>query len=67
MHSVGVSIVTQLSLALGLAGLFWPEKLAPVFDILMFPWPSTYRTVRTNSLVALLLAVLLFLFLFTGR
>ncbi len=67
MHSVGVSIVTQLSLALGLAGLLWPEKLAPVFDILMFPWPSTYRTVRTNSLVALLLAVLLFLFLFRGR
>jgi hypothetical protein len=67
MHSVGVSIVTQLSLALGLAGLLWPEKLAPVFDILMFPWPSTYRTVRTNSLVALLLAGLLFLFLFTGR
>jgi hypothetical protein len=67
MHSVGVSLVIQLSLILGLAGLLWPEKLAPVFDILMFPWPSTYRTVRTNSIAALLLSALLFLSLFAGR
>ena len=61
MHSVGVSLVIQLSLALGLAGLFWPEKLAPVFDVLMFPWPASYRTVRANSIAAIMLSVLLFL------
>jgi len=61
MHSVGVSLVIQFSLALGLAGLFWPEKLAPVFDLLMFPWPSSYRTVRANSIAAIGVSVLLFL------
>lgn len=61
MHSVGVSLVIQLSLALGLAGLFWPEKLAPVFDVLMFPWSASYRTVRANSIAAIMLSVLLFL------
>jgi hypothetical protein len=65
MRSVGVSLVIQCSLALGLAGLLWPEKLAVVFDILMFPWPSSYRTVRTNSIVALVLSGLLFLTLVT--
>jgi hypothetical protein len=65
MHTVGVSFVTQFALAFGLAGLLWPEKLAPVFDVLMFPWPSTYRTIRTNSIVALVLAGLLFLLLIT--
>jgi len=64
MHSVGVSLVIQCSLALGLAGLLWPEKLAAVFDVLMFPWPSSYRTVRTNSIAALVLSGLLFLSLF---
>ncbi len=61
MHLAGVSLVIQVSLAVGLAGLFWPEKLAPVFDVLMFPWPSSYRTVRANSVGAIILSVLLFL------
>ena len=67
MHSFTVSLVIQFALALGMAGLFWPEKLAPVFDILLFPWPSSYRTVRANSVAALLLSLLLFLSLFTRR
>jgi hypothetical protein len=67
MHSVGVSLVIQVSLIFGLAGLLWPEKLAPVFDILMFPWPSSSRTVRTNSIAALLLSALLFVSLFAAR
>jgi len=65
MHTVGVSLVTQLALAFGVAGLLWPEKLAPVFDVLMFPWPCTYRTVRANSIAAVVLAGLLFLSLLT--
>jgi hypothetical protein len=67
MRSVGVSLLVQCSLALGLAGLLWPEKLAGVFDILMFPWPASYRTVRANSIVALVLSGLLFLSLVTGH
>jgi hypothetical protein len=67
MHSVGVSLVIQLSLAVGLAGLLWPEKLAPVFDVLLFPWPSSYRTVRANSIAAILLSALLFLSLLARR
>jgi hypothetical protein len=67
MHSVGVSLVIQFSLALGLAGLFWPEKLAPLFDVLMFPWPASYRTVRVNSIAAIVLSVLLFLSLMPLR
>ena len=65
MHGVGVPLVIQLSLAFGVAGLLWPEKLAPVFDVLMFPWPSSYRTVRANCIGALMLSVLLFLSLLT--
>jgi hypothetical protein len=67
MHTVGVSLVIQLALGFGLAGLFWPEKLAPVFDVLMFPWPASYRTVRLNCIAAIILSVLLFLSLVPMR
>lgn len=67
MHSVGVLLLIQFSLALVLAGLLWPEKLAPVFDVLMFPWPASYRTVRANSVAAIVLSVLLFLSLLPLR
>lgn len=59
MHTLVVSFVAQVSLIFGIAGLFWPEKLLPIFDVLMFPWASSYRTVRLNSIAALMLAVLL--------
>jgi hypothetical protein len=55
-----LSLVIQLTLAFGLAGLLWPDKLLPVFDVLMFPWPASYRTIRTSSLGAILLSALLF-------
>jgi hypothetical protein len=53
-------LVVQLSLVFGVAGLLWPEKLVAVFDVLMFPWPATYKLVRANAWGALLLAVVLF-------
>lgn len=53
-------LVVQLSLVFGVAGLLWPEKLVAVFDVLMFPWPATYKHVRANAWGALLLAALLF-------
>jgi hypothetical protein len=61
MHSFGVSVMAQLCLVFGVAGLFWPEKFVAVFDVLMFPWPASYRTVRANSIAAILLSFLLFL------
>jgi hypothetical protein len=41
------------------AGLFWPEKIMPLFDVLMFPWAASYRSVRANSIAALGLSALL--------
>jgi hypothetical protein len=61
MNGMGVPLIAQLCLAFGMAGLFWPEKFLAVFDVLMFPWPSGYRTVRANSIAAIILALLLFL------
>jgi len=52
-------LVVQLSLVFGVAGLLWPEKLVAVFDVLMFPWPATYKLVRANAWGALLLALFL--------
>jgi hypothetical protein len=59
MHHLGLSLIAQIALTIGLAGLFWPEKLMPVFEVLMFPWPSSFRTVRANSVGAVLLSILL--------
>ena len=61
MNHLVLSLGVQLSLAFGMAGLFWPERLIAVFDILMFPWPATHKFVRANAWAALLLSVLLFL------
>jgi hypothetical protein len=65
MNHLAIPLFAQVSLAIGLAGLLWPEKLMPVFDVLMFPWPSTYRMLRANSIGAIALSVLLFLRLMT--
>ena len=60
MNHLVLSLIVQLSLAFGVAGLRWPEKLVAVFDVLMFPWPATHKTVRANAWGALLVSVLLF-------
>ena len=61
MDHFGLSLIVQLSLVSGMAGLLWPEKVKPVFEILMFPWMPTYRTLRFNSIGAIALSLLLFL------
>jgi hypothetical protein len=61
MNHLVLSLVVQLWLAFGVAGLLWPEKLIAVFDVLMFPWPATHRLVRANAWGALCVALLLFL------
>jgi hypothetical protein len=66
MKELGVPLIVQLCLIFGVAGLFWPEKFVAVFDVLMFPWPASHRTVRANSLAALLLSVLLFVAMLAG-
>jgi hypothetical protein len=64
MNILGLCLIVQFCLAFGVAGLFWPEKMRPLFDVLMFPWTASYRSVRANSLVALGLSVLLLVRLF---
>jgi hypothetical protein len=56
----------QVCLAFGLAGLLWPEKLMPLFEVLLFPWAASYRAIRANSLAALGLSVLLLAHLSTS-
>jgi hypothetical protein len=59
MNHLAASLIVQISLASGLAGLLWPEKLTPVFDVLMFPWASSYRAVRIHSIGAIAVSILL--------
>ena len=61
MNHLVLSLFVQLSLAFGVAGLLWPEKLVAVFDFLMFPWPATHKLVRANAWGAVVLSLLLFL------
>ncbi len=59
MTSMALCFLIQLFLGLGMAGLFWPDKMMPLFDVLMFPWAATYRTLRANCVVAIALALVL--------
>jgi hypothetical protein len=65
MNIFGLCFVVQLCVAFGVAGLFWPEKILPLFDVLMFPWAASYRSVRANSIAALGLSALLLVRLLT--
>lgn len=56
---LSICVLLQVCLAFGIAGLFWPEKFLPLFEILLFPWAASYRAVRANSLAALALSILL--------
>ncbi len=60
MNDFAICLLVQFCLAFGVAGLFWPEKLMPIFEILMFPWNATYRAVRANSIASVALSLLLF-------
>jgi hypothetical protein len=43
----------QLNLVLGAAGLIWPDRLMPLFGVLMFPWPASHRAIRVHGIVAI--------------
>lgn len=60
MEAFSLPIIVQLSLAIGVAGLLWPEKAKPVFELLMFPWFPTYRMLRVHSIAAIGVSFLLF-------
>ena len=53
MENLIVYVIVQLNLVFGVAGLVWPDKLMPVFGVLMFPWPASYRAIRTHGIVAI--------------
>ena len=53
MENLIFYLIVQLNLILGVAGLMWPEKLMPVFGLLMFPWPASHRAIRMHGLVAI--------------
>lgn len=61
MSALGLPVIVQLCLAFGMAGLLWPERVKPVFEVLMFPFFPTYRTLRTHSIGAIAMSALLFL------
>jgi hypothetical protein len=67
MNTFGLCLVVQLGLAFGLAGLFWPDKFMPLFDVLLFPWAASYRAIRANSIAAIGLALLLLVTRLTGN
>jgi hypothetical protein len=66
MDYLGLCLVVQLGLAFGVAGLFWPEKLMPLFDVLLFPWAASYRAIRANSIAAIGVSLLLLVRLLTS-
>jgi hypothetical protein len=54
MDNLIFCVVVQLNLIFGVAGLIWPDKLKPLFGVLMFPWPVSYRAIRTHGIVAVI-------------
>jgi hypothetical protein len=59
MSNLELCLVVQICLAFGMGGLFWPEKLVPLFEVLLFPWTASHRMIQVNSLAALGLSLLL--------
>ena len=53
MENLIFYVIVQLNLVFGIAGLVWPDKLMPVFGVLMFPWPASYRAIRAHGIVAI--------------
>jgi hypothetical protein len=66
MSNLELCLLVQLCLSWGVAGLFWPEKLMPIFEAQMFPWGASYRGLRANSIAAIGLSGLLFARLFVS-
>ncbi len=64
MFNLSLCLVVQLYLVFGVAGLIWPEKLMPVFGVLMFPWTANHRVIRANGIMAMVAYALVLVKLF---
>jgi hypothetical protein len=53
MENLVFLFIVQLNLIFGVAGLIWPDKLMPIFGLLMFPWPASGRAIRVHGMVAI--------------
>ena len=53
MDNLVLGLLLQVFLALGVAGLLWPDKLMPLFAVLLFPWRASYRLIRAHGVVAI--------------
>jgi hypothetical protein len=53
MENFLVCLIAQINLVFGVAGLIWPDQLKPLFGVLMFPWPASYRAIRLNGVIAI--------------
>ena len=53
MENLIFYLIVQLNLVFGVAGLMWPDKLMPMFGLLMFPWPASHRAIRRHGIVAI--------------
>ena len=53
MENLVFLLIVQLNLVFGVAGLIWPDKLMPLYGVLMFPWPASHRAIRIHGVVAI--------------
>jgi hypothetical protein len=67
MNELGLCLLVQLGFAFGLAGVFWPDKFMPLFEILMFPWAASCRAVRANGVAAIGLSLILLVTVLSGN
>jgi hypothetical protein len=61
MQGLVLAIGVELCLIIGVAGLLWPQRLKPVYELLMFPWYPTYRSVRLHSVGVIGMSLVIFL------
>ena len=59
MSDWALCLFLQLYLTFGMFGLFWPDKLMPLFGVLMFPWSASHRMIRANGVGAIAAYLLL--------
>jgi hypothetical protein len=53
MENLVFLLIVQLNLVFGIVGLIWPDKLMPLYGVLMFPWPASHRAIRIHGVVAI--------------
>src|SRR5437870_13229654 len=59
MQSLGLPLLVQICLAVGMAGLLWRDMVEQVLKLVMFPWLPAYLAFRIHSIRVLVLYFLL--------